>query len=1506
MALREYLNIKFTPRGGMNSDADPLSRKGGDYTAGAKNIQFLTHGGGTTFNVQPTMGNIYGYTLPIVSIQDKVYRVYIQAINSTDVYSLRLRRANSSLITSMAWPSVANDVVATGTAAIGATTAVLGAVSQTFTISALTVTSATEGYFDLSITTIPGWNYIFDISSVGNPDPTQPVVIQEAIDSSLAGSLQTIGSYDLNGDVFVWSTTQDQLPSDLAITNVAASPVAPLIRITVLSHGLVTGESVVIKNATTEANGTWIVNVIDANNFDLLGSVFTTAGTSGTVTINPTGLGEIGVAQKDDNSQTWTYTTLLRSREFNFVTKHQPKTHCERNDILASLYWTDNYNPPRVLYYAGPYVTNGALSLVNTLGEYEYGSIFEEIALIKTTAFVKINFFSQLQSGGAVPSGNHRYAVRLLTDNLTPTLWSDLSNVINVFLAGLPTPADAIFGDNPGTISGKINQLQITGIIPNLFKYIELADIFYEGGAIVGTIVTRELLTQQTTQVIQHTGLESNSQVLDITTLLAEDVSIRTALNIDAVSNRLILSNTSTASDIDFSAWTSTFTHSLLRSDMDGIRSRFTGTLRSGEYQLAENTFNIASYMLDETYRFSGKIKLKGSGTTENFWIDDVTFNTNPINTGNPFGNNRRNIGGELPSYDLTDRLAEVVYSFGINFTNIDWNFLVGGVPVSDLVESIEIERVEMTDSTREIKGSGIFVAGMEFPTAGGTIGFFDRFGGLVTLPSGRLVRIIADVAASDFGSGIIAPLRQDVTDYLYAAGEDFAYAGYPVNIQYDDPIIAGQIQPRYGSFYAPDFLFGEFGYQFQAGDEIIGSGSPSVLFTTIIGSPLSDNALSNNMREFSGYTGTSTLGVNAVDQSIDIQAGRVEEFTNTNRFYSKRPWIGISVTDLPDGSGYNTNYTLLTSPVFLLTANIADTSVEVPFGVHVARIRRVLSNKFGDIRLSKYIPTGFSATASQASVAVYGGDVFTQKTWMKHLRTFTYDLVSASPAGLDLTPNPGFNQGIAFYSQNRVNSEMINRTDSTISWKYPLVDEQAWLNVGNTSGGFETNPLPVYNESYTIRNGINSDNAYDPNLKRSNKQPARIWWSDMKPQNSVVDNYTSFLPLNFKDLQLSFGEITEHKNVNTQLMTWQGLHYELQYFDSTGLLVTNAQEAVLGNAGVMTQRGSALSTYGMDTPYACIKGKTQGGKDAVAWINTKFGKVMKHDPSQGTTVISDIRFMRSFFNNNLTFAGLYTTPSDGKGIHGVWDDVNSEFIWTVRANKDLPTWVFGSYGIGAEFIYGQSTFHEIPDIYVSLIINNTTTPDPASLSWRLVDKDDPLYYNWYTVAYNEVKNKFTTFYSYMPKIYLKRGKSFLSPRPVADERNTYEHLRGELCVWYNDGTTELAERWEISGMSCNEQPNVDKSLKAMEWQTQVVPDRIEIETKNYSTFMVAADCEQRQDQWVVPVKNDSRGTGINDGDTSSIFGSYAEVSISGPPRVAQLLDNFILKVRAVSRLFNT
>lgn len=1907
--------VKFYPRGGMSLDLDPLGMQEGNY-GDALNVHHLTRSGKTTDSVEITKGNSFAFNIPDCNVSTKTFRVYADvSAGAAYTYAFDYYDGNGKTIVSGTPYTLSGSEMTVILDALGAIRNVIvtdmGATNiNNNTSPVLTTTGANTGYLEFSITTIPFWNYSIreSVTLSGNPT-TLPtfVVISEAIDFGMNGIMKVIGSHDLLGDAFIWSTTQSDLPVEYDILGVADNGIGR-VRIEIADTSVFGNNNVgcIISGVqdttlSSAANGQWIVEIQDATHFDLWGSSFAGTWTSGTgkVTVNPYSVGEIGVAQKDDNNNTWSYTTLLRTREWNFRVIRQPKTYCERSGRLAYIYWTDNYSIPRVFYYEGNYLNNGGLHYVNPLGQYEYGSIGDETRLIRNESFFDFRFINQVQSGGGgtVYSGNHRYVIRFLTENLTPTLWSDLSNDINVCVADVsPTANNAtaqkVGGDASYTHTGKINQFLISGIVPNLFKYVELGDVYYADGVPVGTIIRRDLLSQASTQTIEHRGDETNTQLLDLSILSAIQSDIITALNIDAVDNRLVLSNTTSSTALDFSEWTKTWKHTPNRKEIDGVGVPQLGTYSVNEYMLPTNVYNNVGYMFNEIYRFGAKFRLKNGQITETFWIDDIRFDLLTTNlVANPT-DDRRN-GNNIPTYDLTDATAAKVYVPYINFNGIDLTFQIGGVQAKDLITEIIFERVEMDEAKIEVLGSGVNVMSALFNFSVNplnTSSYYDH-----------LLDINFNFGNPPSGTGSM------LSDFPFASG---GWLYDTINVLPNNSLYtyntfsyqpAWTIAPFYSvnrqffSFYCPDVLYGNQDFEYQSGDSILNFGSP--VHITIasdsavqIGNQggITGYAMYSSIREYSGHTGASITvgtplgyesptvtsgvrGINLLD-SKNINKGGIA--TVNSQGYSKKFLVGMGYDPgIPPPVSYLFKVYEFYIPQSKVGATDQDLttngSIYTDYGVYMGQYYRFKgSAKFGEIANSKYVPCGVkvnidNTTLTPVDTDVFGGDVFTQKTYLKHMNSETTD----ATVGSYLYGWTGFSSGFGYYSQNRVNTQQKNTGNGLqfTEYDYPHTVNTTWLEA------VEGQHNPVYNKGYNIINGVTTDNGFDQNSIRVTHQPARMWWSDLKPENSIVDNYTSFLPINFRDEDLSYGHIEDHKNINGNLQVWQQRAFIQEYFNSSGILVTSAEEAVLGNAGVMTRKGSTFSTYGTKHGFSVIKGKTASGKDCTYWIDTETGKVMRHEESDGTVCLSDQHNMRSFFNNNLRFADLYNTPAHGEGIHGTWDDQNSEAIWTVRAHKEVPVWIPNSYvykdlydldstpdgaspsgmisvggkffgvtynggangvgtlfeydpitntytnlhdfssanganpvgimvasdgiiygltqnggansvGIlfsyniwtttftnvidldltttggnpncclvedgttqllyfitstggvnglgsfveynigvsttiyydfvssdgydargklilsggniyasmyngganglgslvkmsvavpftklhdfgglldgknpnsgvmfapdgniyggteagglngdgvlfqynpttsaytkkhdflaingrsvsstlfeynnalygttegggvhnkgtffyydfvndvfrkrydfdtatgefpagsllignffygttqtgganssgviyslelttgvydrGGEVVYGNSNFEQTPDIYISLVDgNNNNQPDTSPLFWDKKSHKDPDYYNEYTIAFNEETNKFTTFYTFKPKIFLKRGKSFLSPRPVLNESNIYEHLSSasDYATWYHQqgaSPVEQSEDGYVDGMIINWETDLDKHFVAMLMQTEIVPERVEFETKKYKSFMTSSDFTGRGDQWVGAIKNDSTITstnpsGANDQDTSFLFGSYLSVKLIFKAKVYQKLFNFVSKIKMMSRFYNS
>ena len=205
----------------------------------------------------------------------------------------------------------------------------------------------------------------------------------------------------------------------------------------------------------------------------------------------------------------------------------------------------------------------------------------------------------------------------------------------------------------------------------------------------------------------------------------------------------------------------------------------------------------------------------------------------------------------------------------------------------------------------------------------------------------------------------------------------------------------------------------------------------------------------------------------------------------------------------------------------------------------------------------------------------------------------------------------------------------------------------------------------------------------------------------------------------------------------------------------------------LIGDGSVLSRDGQTLSSYGTHHKWSVVKGASPGGKDVIYWFNQENGLFMRFG-ADGTVVLSDRHGMRAFSANNTMWTDGQTTPSNFYGIRSVWDDRFKEAIWTfIGVRQTSGDWVIGRKYTPGEIVIGNTTnnypLDDIPDLYVCIADHNSNEGnEPGSGStqsienWAAVTKDDKDFYTVFTLAFNELSNGFSTFYSHLPTTYLK------------------------------------------------------------------------------------------------------------------------------------------------------
>ncbi len=257
-------------------------------------------------------------------------------------------------------------------------------------------------------------------------------------------------------------------------------------------------------------------------------------------------------------------------------------------------------------------------------------------------------------------------------------------------------------------------------------------------------------------------------------------------------------------------------------------------------------------------------------------------------------------------------------------------------------------------------------------------------------------------------------------------------------------------------------------------------------------------------------------------------------------------------------------------------------------------------------------------------------------------------------------------------------------------------------------------------------------------------------------------------------------------------------------------------------------------------------------------------------------------------------------------GIHGVWDDVHSEFIWTVRARINKGTWTPLKYGIAGDWLSEDGT-DQTPDTVYECVDNlytyvtngaGTKVPTPVFVNGivtasftKYTKADHPDFFNELTISFNELKNGFSTPHRYLPKIYAKWKRTFISQSPLVSNNALYIHnIDNQTFAFFTVRSSKWYDQIDSTPfiqMILNQSPDVKKDFIAIELNSDsnytVSKTILEFLTDQHQSFLLNTDIEKDElhdNLWTSPIKNDSsvaadNPLGLNDIDTSSLYGRY-------------------------------
>lgn len=1209
-------------------------------------------------------------------------------------------------------------------------------------------------------------------------------------------------------------------------------------------------------------------------------------------------LSEIGVVYSTDNGVSYTYKRLVRSKQLGFSTDRQIEAEVERTGSNVNLYWTDGFNKPRAMYLKYSLITTQDGFLFATGGRYDLQTINDETSFFYKGTSAYFDDVQVLQGGGALTAGNKRYTGRFLTEDFVPSDFLYPTNPLNIYSASF-NKGSKVEGDFENTITNKSVKVTVKNFQADIYKYFELICLEYVGTTFTSKIVQRfQIPTGATQLTVNHTNIGQDNILLSNQELVGITSKYKSVQTLKIFNNRMSMSNLVEQIDYDLSTWASNIQHSICETFIPGlgISKNITSDdpgIAFGEYQDPNNVFKSTGYMYNDTYRFGIQVQWKETGKWSSpFWLDDIRFDNSATNV---IGTRRKTFGGSVSAVNTS---TETITVNNHNFYNGQPVYF-SATTIGGLAANTVYYVLNKTINTFQLSATFGSSTAVNLTSSGtGTIldkkvdtNLTNADATLAKVYYPRFYNIDLDYLVDTDGSGSgDTYLRNLIVSYRIVRSEripEVVTTGYffvgstsispsptiwvPDGMSNDRAIPGGGASTQHLFFWSPDDYFGKT-YTYQSTDTIKILAPPdrtnmlqvqgvaegdSVEYNTVL--PVSSLEMKGQFADFPGYfvdPMTTTLNFQNFTPNghVHLEQGEDGEIAGTK--YS----IGY-----PDTVGLQKSITYRRAEVFQMSSVIPIFGAPIAaneFGFYYGQIYRDLggnkkyqANKEGTL----YQTTGHLYILPEGQTGlvnadpVFGGDVFNQKSYTL-LRMGSHSNVGPNPRSAAT-----MGSAMGFYTQNSSNLQMLTVLDNDGTFTGPGYQFPQSLDTsfggtfpaGSWGSGVcywieqwpEVSNQQNYNRGYDPIDNSILDTGYNSNLEYNGYLPTRITWSAKKVIGSQKDNYRIFKPLDFADLDLTLGPIVHHDIVDNNFYTWQPYSVQRQYFNDASLLgAQEGTDVVVGSGSILGSRGQQLTAIGMFKKWSHVKGKTPTGKETFYWYNDQLQKFVRFG-QDGTRVISD-KGMISYLTANGKYVSNQNYPITGLGVHGVWNDKYSEAIFTFRYIEEPTTKQF-------------------------------------------------------TIVYDEIKNGFVAFHSYYPNIYLPYKNTFFSPNPSLPKA-LYIHDRGSESTYYGTYVTPTLTA------VMNYDPNVSKNFEALQMVTDQQPFFVDLTTTNHISYLDETEFEKREDLWYSPIKNDSTTTGVNNADTSRLWGKWLKVKLSFEASIGkQKLVNFMVKFRPMARLYN-
>ena len=515
--------------------------------------------------------------------------------------------------------------------------------------------------------------------------------------------------------------------------------------------------------------------------------------------------------------------------------------------------------------------------------------------------------------------------------------------------------------------------------------------------------------------------------------------------------------------------------------------------------------------------------------------------------------------------------------------------------------------------------------------------------------------------------------------------------------------------------------------------------------------------------------------------------------------------------------------------------------------------------NNINAVQNNTFIPASVfinvnNVVANTDTFRVFGGDIF--------LNMFTLDTshVEFKPEFFeeDADNDPKYfaktiSRVELFVVESALNLELANgatlRTGVQYKYTYGGNEEENEVirqeNNNSVAPNAKTLNMYNYNLTYSLENSTVTFFA-DPNIGQSgncNVNDVRAYLSNVKTNDEEIDSWTKFGINNFYDID-DYGPINK-------ILNYKDIVHFIQD-KAVGVYSINRAAITTTEDGTPTGLGTGQG-FGKHQYFSKVHGSihqwavktTENGIYFFDALARKIFLLQSTGQQSSNNPISEVTGIHSWLQS--LPEGVFLPKHQGgdnpilfKGVHIGKDLNNDELIFTF----------LGSYS--ADRLNNNTTYYPgdiilVATIYYLVLTQFTTGPSFPS-NFVLLVNNSKEYSPDNSLVYDELMQKFSSFYSATPTIWIENSDTLMSPDPM-ERDSLYVHNIGNWGVFYNN-EVECSLTLVI-----NPQADMNKVLRTVEFNSIVRDDNKVIDrAQTITAFKITTEY---QDTGKVPYSSD-------------------------------------------------